>query len=76
MSEKKTEIINLRITPRLKEMLRLAASQEHRTLSNMLEVLIEGYFDPTATSQPAANYPDAESAPSKHGRAPRRASHR
>lgn len=75
MSEKKTEIINLRITPRVKEMLRLAASQEHRTLSNMLEVLIEGYFDPAA-SQPAANHPVARSAPSKHGRAPKRASHR
>lgn len=44
MSERKTEVINLRMTPRVKELLREAASREHRSLSNMLEVLIEGYF--------------------------------
>lgn len=45
MSERKTEVVNLRMSPRVKELLREAAGREHRTLSNMLEVLIEGYFD-------------------------------
>lgn len=43
MSERKTEVINLRMSPRLKELLRLAAARERRTLSNMLEVLIEDF---------------------------------
>lgn len=40
MSERKTEVVNLRMSPRVKELLRLAAAHERRTLSNMLEVLI------------------------------------
>lgn len=43
MSERKTEVVNLRMSPRLKELLRLAAAHERRTLSNMLEVLIEDF---------------------------------
>jgi len=31
------------MSPRLKELLRLAAARERRTLSNMLEVLIEDF---------------------------------
>lgn len=45
MSERKTEAINLRMSPRVKELLRLAAAHERRTLSNMMEVLIEGYCE-------------------------------
>ncbi len=40
MNERKTEAINLRMAPSTKELLRLVAQREHRTLSNMLEVLI------------------------------------
>jgi hypothetical protein len=40
MSERKTEVINLRMSPRVKVLLRHAAAHERRTLSNMLEVLI------------------------------------
>lgn len=40
MHELKTEAINLRMSPTTKELLRLAARAERRTLSNMLEVLI------------------------------------
>lgn len=43
MNERKTEAINLRMAPGMKEMLRRAAQHEHRTLSNMLEVLILEY---------------------------------
>lgn len=43
MAERKTEVVNFRMSPRVKELLRLAAAHERRTLSNMLEVLIEDY---------------------------------
>lgn len=43
MTERKTEAINLRMAPGVKELLRRAAQHEHRTLSNMLEVLILDY---------------------------------
>lgn len=42
-SQRKSEAINLRMTPEMKELLRLAAEREHRTLSNMLEVLVLEY---------------------------------
>jgi len=40
MGERKSEAINLRMAPSTKELLRRVAESEHRTLSNMLEVLI------------------------------------
>jgi len=43
MHERKTEVINLRMTPEIKRLLRRAADHDHRTLSNMLEVLILDY---------------------------------
>jgi uncharacterized protein (DUF1778 family) len=43
MNEPKTEVLNLRMSARLKALLRAAAAHERRTLSNMLEVLIEDY---------------------------------
>jgi hypothetical protein len=43
MAERKTEVVNFRMSPRVKELLRLAAAHERRTLSNLLEVLIEDY---------------------------------
>lgn len=39
-SRRKTEAINLRMSPAVKGLLRAAADREHRTLSNLLEVLI------------------------------------
>lgn len=45
MHERKTEAINLRMSPTTKELLRLAAGAERRTLSNMLEVLIRDYCE-------------------------------
>lgn len=38
--ERKSEAINLRMSPSTKDLLRQVAGREHRTLSNMLEVLI------------------------------------
>ena len=40
MTERKTEAINLRMAPGTKELLRLAAAKEHRTVSNMVDFLI------------------------------------
>jgi hypothetical protein len=40
MPAKKTTTLNLRIDPKLKEALRIAASLEHRSNANMVEVLI------------------------------------
>ena len=36
----KTEVIRLRITPELKEQLRIRAESENRTMSNLIETLI------------------------------------
>ena len=40
--DRKTETLNLRVTPELKGLLRLASTREHRTLSNMVEFLGAG----------------------------------
>lgn len=36
----KTATLNLRVTPELKELLRLAADREHRTVANFIETLV------------------------------------
>lgn len=38
--ERKTDTLNLRVTPELKEMIRTAAELEHRTIANFVEVLV------------------------------------
>jgi hypothetical protein len=40
VTERKTDAINLRMAPATKELLRLAASKERRTVSNMIDFLI------------------------------------
>lgn len=57
MSERKTEAINLRMAPGVKELLRLAAGKEHRTLSNMLEVLILDYCQENGLTEPGTTTP-------------------
>lgn len=64
MARRKTEAINLRMSAEMKEMLRIAADREHRTLSNMIEHLLIDYCERHAISasvhtehQPAANCP-------------------
>ena len=46
----KTETLNLRVEPRIKEALRSIASKEHRTLVNMVEFLIVDYCERTGES--------------------------
>ncbi len=43
MATTKTTTLTFRIDPLVKEALRLAAEREHRSLANMVEVLIRDY---------------------------------
>lgn len=43
MASGKTSTLTFRIEPALKEALRMAAEREHRSLANMVEVLIRDY---------------------------------
>ena len=43
MASGKTATLTFRIDPGLKEALRIAADQEHRSIANMIEVLIRDY---------------------------------
>lgn len=45
MATVKTATLTFRIDPGLKEALRIAADQEHRSIANMVEVLIRDYCD-------------------------------
>jgi uncharacterized protein (DUF1778 family) len=38
--ERKSDTLNLRVTPELKELIRLAAERDHRTIANFIEVLV------------------------------------
>lgn len=57
---RKTETLNLRVSPELKELVRQAAAREHRTIANFIDVLVREYcsrhgvIDPieTTTKQP------------------------
>ena len=40
MSRTKTATLNLRIDPKVKEAVRVAASRDHRSVANMVEMLI------------------------------------
>lgn len=43
MAGLKTATLNLRIDPGVKEALRIAAKQEHRSIANMIEVMIRAH---------------------------------
>ena len=45
MATGKTTTLTFRIEPELKEALREAAVREHRSIANMVEVLIRGYCE-------------------------------
>jgi hypothetical protein len=45
MANSKTATLTFRIDPSLKEALRVAAQTEHRSIANMVEVLIRGYCE-------------------------------
>lgn len=45
MHQKKTATLNLRIDPQLKEALRVAAQREHRSIANLVEVMIRRHCE-------------------------------
>ena len=51
--DRKTETLNLRVTPELKDLLRLASTREHRTLSNMVEYLVREHCERNQIAVPA-----------------------
>ncbi|MGQ7959065.1 hypothetical protein ACUTAF_15365 [Pseudomonas sp. SP16.1] len=48
----KTATLNLRIDPVLKEAIRIAAAREHRSVANLIEVLIHQHCERTGVSIP------------------------
>ena len=53
MATTKTTTLTFRIEPGLKEALRLAAVREHRSISNMVEVLIRDYCEANGIAVPS-----------------------
>jgi hypothetical protein len=45
MAKTKISTLNLRINPAIKDAVREAAAREHRSVANMVEVLIRRYCD-------------------------------
>ncbi len=64
MSRTKVSTLNLRITPALKDAVREAAVREHRSVANMVEVLIRRHCN--ATGIPIADR-QADDAPPDTG---------
>lgn len=62
MATVKTATLTFRIDPSLKEALRIAADQEHRSVANMVEVLIRGYCE-----QRGIEIPHSEDIRNNHG---------
>lgn len=59
----KTATLNLRIDPVLKEAARIAASREHRSIANLIEVLIRQHCERVGVSIPdqAELFPEVSS---------------
>jgi hypothetical protein len=62
MATIKTATLTFRIDPGLKEALRIAANQEHRSIANMVEVLIRDYCE-----QRGIAIPPSEETKNNHG---------
>jgi len=52
MPKNKIATLNLRITPGVKEAVRKAADREHRSVANMVEMLIRRHCDATGITIP------------------------
>ena len=52
MSPKKTTTLNLRIDPAIKEAIKVAASRDHRSVANMIELLIRKHCEQEGISIP------------------------
>jgi len=67
MPSRKTAILTFRIEPGLKEALRAAASREHRSISNMVGVLIRHHCGRNGIAVPALAAAEAEAGTTRHG---------
>jgi hypothetical protein len=45
LAAKKTTTLNLRVDPDIKEGVRMAAARQHRSIANMVEILIREHCD-------------------------------
>ena len=52
MAKTKVSTLNLRITPSIKAAVREAAAREHRSVANMVEMLIRRHCDETGITIP------------------------
>lgn len=52
MSPKKTTTLNLRVDPAIKEAVKVAASRDHRSVANMIELLIRKHCEQEGISIP------------------------
>jgi len=52
MVARKTAALNIRIAPDLKEAVRIAALREHRSIANMVEMLIREHCEKVGISIP------------------------
>jgi len=52
MPKTKTATLNLRIDPSIKEGIRVAAAREHRSVANMVEMLIRRHCDESGIAIP------------------------
>lgn len=68
MATAKTSTLTFRIEPGLKEALRLAAEQEHRSIANMVEVMIRDYCGQNGVPVQRAGSLAAGSRPMKVGK--------
>lgn len=52
MTAKKTTTLNLRIDPAIKEVLKIASDQEHRSITNFIELLVRRHCEQAGISIP------------------------
>ena len=55
MAKTKVSTLNLRIEPALKDAVRKAAAREHRSVANMVEMLIRRHCDKSGITIPEPN---------------------
>lgn len=55
MAKTKVSTLNLRIEPSIKEAVREAAAREHRSIANMVEMLIRRHCDEAGITIPEQN---------------------
>ena len=54
MATSKTAMLTFRLDSGLKEALRIAADREHRSIANMIEVLIRDFYEQRGIAIPAS----------------------